>query len=117
VAGGGADEGGDNNVFANAPLRPTAKIPARKTTRPRMREQGIRFRDDGPVPVYFLPDRFADKPAVIVKICARNINCVITDVGIEACFSESVSCDADESKIRIARAGRMRSVISNQGAR
>jgi len=86
VAGSGSDESGDNNVFANAPLRAAAEIPGRIATGPRVWKQVIRFRDDGPLLVHFLPDRLADKPPVVVEVGTRNIDRVIADVGIEACF-------------------------------
>ena len=102
MAGGRAEEGCENNVFTNRPLRATAKIPGRIATGSRIWKQAIGFRDDGPLLVQFVPDRLADEPAVIEEVCARNVDRVITNVGIEACLSELVSCDADESNIRIA---------------
>ena len=94
AAGGRADESNDGNVFAGAPLRPSAEKPGRMTAGARGWKHRVGFRERGPFFVQFLPKSLANKPAIVVEVGARNINRLVTDVKVEACFSEFAGGDA-----------------------
>ena len=102
MAGGGADECAERNVFANGPLRPAAKIPGGMAAGARVRQKGEHFREQGPFRSQHLPDCLANKPAIIVEARAGDVDRVISGIKIQARLPDGVSRDSHNADVRIS---------------
>ena len=102
MAGGGADQCAERNVFANGPLRPAAKKPIGMTTAPRVRQEGKHFREQDPFLIQRLPNCLANKPAIIVEIRAGDADRVISGIKVQARLPDGVSRDSHNADVRIS---------------